>query len=286
MCPVCGAGETRILWRASLPPQIDFTEFSYVGSKKHHGQVVQCDQCTHRFVHPLPVDSRRMYAQVVDEYYAKTEAQRRRTFGEFLDLKEQFAPARGKLLDVGCNTGIFLEIARERGYQGEGIELSDWAAGLARQRGFAVQQMPLEDIDGAGVFDVITAFDVLEHLADPLCALAAAHRLLRSGGCLVATVPDLDAWHARLLGRHHWLVVLMHFQYFTQKTLDRMVAHARYSRIKIVEAPPYRARIVDAARYAQDNALLRLPFAVLSRLPFVKHAEITLKASLFCVAWK
>lgn len=286
-CCVCGSAETKVVWRANLPSQIDASEFSYMGNKKYHGQVVRCRGCGHRFVHPLPVDSQMMYAQVIDDHYLNTEPQRQRTFEDFLDLKESFCPDRGTLLDIGCNTGVFLEVASRRGYEAEGIELSNWAVDIAQKRQLTVRQGALEDLAGINAdFNTITAFDVIEHLSDPLKALTVARSLLSNNGCFIATVPDMSTWHAKLLGRHHWLVVLMHSHYFTRTTLSLLMLRAGFSKVQIVSAPPYRSRVVDAAKYLLYNNLLMYPGSVLSRIPFLKNLEIRLKASLFCVAWK
>lgn len=286
-CCVCGCYEVNVIWPAQLPPRIDSIEFSYAGNKMYHGEVVRCRSCGHLFVYPLPVDSQKLYSQVVDEFYLKMEGQRRRTFEAFLDLKEQFCPTRGALLDVGCSTGIFLQIAALRGYRAEGIELSKWAVGIAQGRRLNVRNISLEDLaDMNKFYDTITAFDVIEHMADPLKALILIRSQLREGGCFVATVPDMNTWHARLFGRHHWLVVLMHFHYFTRRTFSRLLKRSGFLKFHIVSAPPYRIRFKDAAGYFECHRLLKYFFVILSRFYWIKNLEIRLKASLFCVAWK
>jgi 2-polyprenyl-3-methyl-5-hydroxy-6-metoxy-1,4-benzoquinol methylase len=228
-----------------------------------------------------------MYAQVIDEYYLKTEKQRQQTFEEFLDLKERFCPERGTLLDVGCNTGIFLKIALLRGYHAEGIELSNWAVAKAQSCGLKVRKALLKDLAREHkLYDTITAFDVMEHLSDPFEALIMGRSLLREGGCFIATVPDMNTWHARLLGSNHWLVIIMHYQYFTRHTFARLLQRAGFSRFKIVTAPPYRIRLGDAANYTAYNKFFKYLFNLLCRIPFIQNMEIRLKASLFCVAWK
>ncbi|MBL7183339.1 MAG: class I SAM-dependent methyltransferase [Anaerolineae bacterium] len=74
-----------------------------------------------------------------------------------------------RLLDVGCHIGVFLGIAQERGWAAWGIEPSRWAAREARGRGLQVIEGTLDDVHLAGEsFDVITLWDVIEHLTDPL----------------------------------------------------------------------------------------------------------------------
>jgi 2-polyprenyl-3-methyl-5-hydroxy-6-metoxy-1,4-benzoquinol methylase len=284
-CPVCGSRDGRLLWPAHLPTDLSAREFSYTGSKKHHGQVLRCAACGHRFVHPLPPALSSFYADVTDPFYVATEAERVRTFEEFLDCKERHCASRGTLLDVGCYAGVFLDVAARRGYSVEGLELSRWAGAIARGRGHQVHEGSIDLLAGSNRrYGAITAFDVIEHLADPLAALKILRDRLEPGGCLAATVPDMGAWHARLLGRRHWLVVTMHVQYFTRDTLQRLLTAAGFSQVTITSAPPYRLRVADAAAYSNANPALRAPFALASRLPAVKHLELRLRASLFAVA--
>jgi hypothetical protein len=136
-------------------------------------------------------------------------------------------------------------------------------------------------------YDAVVAFDVLEHLADPLEALIALRTRLCDSGCLFATVPDMGMWHARLLGERHWLVMLMHFQYFNRRSLQRLLERAGFSRVSLATAPPYRVDLEEALKIAEYNPLVRLPVSlvgtVLQRLGI---SEISLKASLFIAAWK
>lgn len=284
---MCGSREAREVWPANLPAQIDASQFSYTGNKKYNGRVVRCLGCRHMYVHPLPIAARDMYSEVEDSHYINTETERISTFEAFLDLKERLCPQRGNLLDIGCYTGVFLNVAKARGYGVEGIELSQWAASLARSRGHAVRSAAIEDLssESAG-YDNITAFDVLEHLSDPMNAVKIIRSLLKPGGCFAATVPDMGSWHAALLGRRHWLVVLMHYQYFARKSLSKLLELAGFSRFSIVAAPPYRACVKDAVKYAESSPLLKYPFRAINMVPWFRKFEIKLKASLFCVAWK
>ena len=285
-CCLCGSLRARRLRPAKLPKIIDPVQFSYAGNKNFHGQIVQCVECGHRFIYPVPDDLPGMYREVTDPYYVRTETQRRRTFDDFLDAKECLAKQRGTLLDIGCYTGLFLETAQQRGYRVEGLEPCRWAAAIARQKGFTVHETTIETLDPAlSGFDNVTSFDVIEHLQDPLSAARTIHRLLAPHGCWTVVVPDMAAWHARLLGSRHWLVVLMHLHYFTRRTLKLLLAQAGFSRFVIVAAPPYRICLDNAMEYGKYNPVLRYPLALMRslRLP---NVEIRLHASLMGVAWK
>ena len=288
-CPCCGSTDVRLRWAEKLPREVTSTEFSYAADRRYHGRILGCRACGHGFVHPLPVDDAvSLYSAVEDAQYVRSEAQRRRTFNEFLDLKETFVPERGSLLDVGCYVGLCMEEARRRGYSVEGTELSRWAVDVARSRGLAVHSLPVTALGRLDrSYDAVVAFDVLEHLADPLGALVAIRTRLGEGGCFFATVPDMGMWHARLLGERHWLVMLMHFQYFKRRSLERLLERAGFSRVSLATAPPYRVVLDDAVEIAEYNPLVRLPLSLARTvLPHLGVRELSLKASLFVAAWK
>lgn len=286
-CCICGCSEVLIVWEANLPPDISAQQYGYSGDKRYHGRIVQCGDCRHRYVYPLPTNGSGPYADVQDDYYMETFDERARTIREFLDFKESICPERGTLLDIGCNTGILLEIAQDRGYSVEGIEPSRWATGIARQQGFTVHEGTIEELPATDTrYDAITALDVIEHLSDPLTALRIAKNLLKPGGCFVGVVPDMGTWHAKLLGRHHWQVITMHYHYFTRRTLAHILHEAGFAKIRITAAPPYRIRFKDALKIARQNPFLRLPFTVASKIPGIDNFEIRLNCGLFCLAWK
>ncbi len=110
----------------------------------------------------------------------------------------------GRLLDVGCATGIFLDGMRTLGWDVAGVEPTTSAAAYARDRfGLDVFEGRLEDAPFADhSFDVITLWDVLEHVHEPKQVLDKIHQLLRPGGLLVMSLPNPDSIEARFLDRY------------------------------------------------------------------------------------
>ncbi|OLE14914.1 MAG: hypothetical protein AUI36_38600, partial [Cyanobacteria bacterium 13_1_40CM_2_61_4] len=128
---------------------------------------------------------------------------------------------RGRLLDVGCALGDFLLEAKASGWDVEGVEVSSFAAQRARERGLRVTTGRLEDLDlPAASFDVITLYDSVEHLTDPVATLAAVRRLLVPGGIVHLVTPNVGGLQARLLGRlwYHYKPG-EHLFYFAPQTL-------------------------------------------------------------------
>lgn len=138
---------------------------------------------------------------------------------------------RGRLLDAGCATGEFLEEMRSQGWAVRGVEISPQASAAARETyGLQVFTGPLSDYDApAGTFEVITLWDVLEHLPSPRASLLKAHRLLSSGGTLVFSIPSLESFDARLFG--HWWIgwdAPRHLHLFPRQVLERLLAETGF----------------------------------------------------------
>ena len=119
--------------------------------------------------------------------------------------------SRGALLDVGCSVGLFLEEARSRGWTVAGVEFNQATAAVARRRrGLDVVDGALEDAGLApGSFDVVTLWDVIEHVPDPLATLRAAAAVLRPGGSLWIETPNIGGLFPRVSYRvasrlHYW----------------------------------------------------------------------------------
>jgi len=109
----------------------------------------------------------------------------------------------GRLLDVGCGTGVFLEEAQRSGrWEVVGIEPTEKAAAYARKvLGVPVHEGRFSDIDlPVNSFDAITLWNVLEHLAYPIADLRRAHQLLRENGWLVFAIPNVESLAARIFG--------------------------------------------------------------------------------------
>jgi len=132
----------------------------------------------------------------------------------------------GKLLDIGCGPGFFLAYAGKY-YDVYGIDISEYAIRKAKQR---TQTAKLSIGDAANLdykndyFDIVTCFDLLEHLPDPELALQEFYRILKNEGILIIRVPNTDSigarwkkeeWfghrdktHASLLSSEEWLDLL------------------------------------------------------------------------------
>ena len=122
-----------------------------------------------------------------------------------LSLLVSLKPKGLKVLDVGCFTGNFLDVAMEAGFEAYGLEMqSSAAARAARKHPGRVVHCEIECATDLsfGQFDCITAFDVIEHLRNPSALMALVGKYLKHEGLCIITTPDSYSWQARALGRY------------------------------------------------------------------------------------
>ena len=242
-CNLCGSRDSQVLYPSTVPEgstagDVEHFRCTSSGYGKHH-TIVKCRNCGLVYTNPHRKASAILhnYEEVVDQLYLEEREGRVLTFRRNLrPLEELMPPDPGRrLLDVGCHIGVFLEIAQERGWEVWGVEPSHWAAGEARSRGLRVIEGTLENAHLAGQsFDVITMWDVIEHLTDPLRELRESHRLLKKGGLICIHTMNIESPLARLMGsRWPWLME-MHLYYFSPRTLGKMLRRAGFTVVKIV----------------------------------------------------
>ena len=168
----------------------------------------RCSQCGLLYLFPQPEawELARHYPENYHAYLSSSKGllSRLRSFGVNRRIRavRHFNPQGERLLDVGCATGEFLRaFADQTGWQVVGIEVIPQAAELARQKGLEIIEQDLLNADfPAESFDVITLWDVLEHLTSPNAALQECRRLLKDGGLLVIKAPNPSGGEAKLFG--------------------------------------------------------------------------------------
>jgi SAM-dependent methyltransferase len=157
-------------------------------------------------------------------------------YRSLLELIRQEQPVPARLFEIGPGAGSFLDAARSAGFSVSGLEFSEEAARFARERlGLAVRQGAAEDIESDEAYDVVAAFDTLEHLLKPRDVLARVLGILRPGGSLVLAVPNLEALSRVFLGED-WAVLspAEHLSYFTERTLDRLLRSVGFGTVRFV----------------------------------------------------
>jgi 2-polyprenyl-3-methyl-5-hydroxy-6-metoxy-1,4-benzoquinol methylase len=266
-CTVCESSDLREV-RAAEITRLEEVSFSYTFSPEHGKtfRVVRCRRCTHQFCEPLPTDLTSSYHDVVDEEYIKHAESRRLAAQAVLRLVQKYLPS-GRLLDVGCATGDFLDEARRLGYETEGLELSRWSCNLARQRGLVVHEEPLDRFaaHNAGRFEIVSLIGVIEHFPNPRTEMANLARLLKPGGLVVLWTGDASSLLARALGHKWWYWQGQHVQYFTHKSLMRLAEEAGFEHVTTARYP-FAATHTTLSNSLRRYRLHRLISAVLRPL--------------------
>lgn len=148
-----------------------------------------------------------------------------------------FVPG-GRLLDVGCGAGRYLVQMRALGWQVQGLDASaEAAAALAARTGIAVHVGTLPHPSLApGSFEAVTLWASLEHVHQPREALEAARALLRPGGVLALSVPNLASWSARSFGTGWYgLDLPRHLVHFTPDTLCALAQRAGFAGAEVAQ---------------------------------------------------
>jgi SAM-dependent methyltransferase len=193
-----------------------------------------CQRCGCVFVaqDPATIDFEALYGadyytgghEAVFSDYVGQEAARRAQARRKLWMHRHLPPRwprSGRLLDVGCAAGFFLAEAKAF-YEVQGVELSAWSSAHARDvLGLPVFTGTLQQAAlPAAHFDVITLWDVIEHVPHPVPLLAEAARVLKPGGRLVLTTGDWDSAYARSKGADwHLAAPPWHLTLFGRRTM-------------------------------------------------------------------
>lgn len=218
-CPICNSPAERLY-------------------KKDGFDVAQCSQCKTLFIENPPSDTSYIY----DESYFfgsergggygsydEEKETMRTTFEKCLDLISKYRTG-GALFDVGAATGYFLALAKNRGFSVSGIDISASAAHEAKKKGIEVEVGTLETVRHSPTsFDVVTMFDVLEHVSHPDSLMRQAANMLKQGGIVMGCTPDSMSVNARLMGKHwHMLFPPEHLVLLNDRSLRLLLAQQEF----------------------------------------------------------
>lgn len=255
----------------------------------------RCQQCGLEFLDPRP--SPGDLPSLYDErYFCSADSETRgydcyeadrvnllKTFRRRLRaLTRHFAGSvPRRLLDVGCALGDFLALAAEAGWEVSGVEISEWAAAEARRRfGLDVRQGGLDTVDfPAATFDLITMWDVLEHLPDPRRAVRRCHDLLKAGGVLALTTPNTGGLLRKLTGRN-WVEYKIpeHLYFFNPATIAALLAKSGFRPLTIRSEGKYVSAAFLAKRLAEATPLLA-PLRPLADRPRLQRLSLYVNAT-------
>lgn len=241
----------------------------FSGHDRLHGipgyfNVVQCVTCGLKRTNPRPTaetigayypDDYAPYL-VVDKLPSKRGGVIKKYLRSLLGLDARKIPslAPGKMLELGCASGSFMEEMLSQGWSIEGIEFSDTAAEVAREKGFIVQTATLENAkQPEQLFDVIVAWMVLEHLHAPIQVLSKLRNWVKPNGYLIASVPDANSLAKTIFNKrcYDWQLPT-HLFHYTPKTLEFVLNNSGWKLERVVWQKNCMTLLSSAEYWAND----------------------------------
>lgn len=227
-------------------------------------KIVRCSRCHLVYVNPVPAadDLDVMYR----DFFSSPGPSEKKEHGESLISyyedganRIQSYVARGRILDIGCGKGLFLNVMKQKHWDVHGIEPSKGVAAYAEKVGLTIFSGMLQDyVCPQGHFDVVTMWYVMEHLPDPFKALCHANHMLRQGGLLMTRVPNLNFMRPFMMVEKLFGIKVRaisgidpprHLHYFSPRTASALIKKSGFSVVGIEHGKP-----VPLRSYARNCA--------------------------------
>jgi 2-polyprenyl-3-methyl-5-hydroxy-6-metoxy-1,4-benzoquinol methylase len=227
-CNLCGCDNYRILYRIQ--------SFN----------IVRCNNCGLVYTNPRlsQEDLRRLYTRQYFEssypatfgyaHYLQMRNQVKKAYKPRLEVIEKYVRGR-RLLDIGCAAGFFLELASERGWQAEGVDVSEYATEYGKNLGLKIFTGTLIEASFPDqYFDAVTMWDCLMHMPDPYGTMVEINRILKRGGILAFDALNIDSLNCKLFGeRWSALQKLEHIYYFSVQTINKLLKKSGFKILEI-----------------------------------------------------
>lgn len=242
-CNNCNSNQYRIINTFKLTKEdidIDLKEV----------RLVKCKNCGLIYLNPQPYFSYQDLEHIYDKNYFGKQYIRfsldekgfssNENYKFRLDLIERYIN-KGKLLDIGCAGGGFLMYAKSRGYNVEGIDISEFAVNFARSKGLDVIKGTLEELNFTeNYFDVVCASDILEHVFSPIDFLREVYRILKHNGIFYVAVPNARSFYYFFFGlvskfnHRNYFVLPLHLYHFNKNVLTGMLKRIGFQIERVV----------------------------------------------------
>jgi SAM-dependent methyltransferase len=237
-CPLCGSAKFNVFADSNIRAQ-EFTELAFASRKLPeymHPRMVRCFSCELLYANPV------LNPSVLGAAYkeAAFDSQRESklasiTYRALIETKINHL-VRGSALDIGAGDGAFLEQLVNLGFHEViGVEPSDAPIAAASP---STRKLIRHGIFRGGefqdeTFDLVTCFQIMEHVPDPLLMTRDIFALLRSGGMFFAVVHNSRALSARLLGTKSPIFDVEHLQIFHRETVVQLMHRAGFTDIAV-----------------------------------------------------
>ena len=165
----------------------------------------------------------------------------RHTFQKRLDMLEKYYPEKGKLLDVGCAMGFFVEVAGENNWEAEGLDISDFCIQYMKEKGLKAHLTTLPEFECRNnSYDIITMWDYIEHSPAPGKDFEKSYQLLKPGGLLALITPDIESLPAKWF-KKNWMGFkdYEHIYFFSGNVLKDALKKRNFEILKCRSAGKY-----------------------------------------------
>jgi SAM-dependent methyltransferase len=268
-------------------------------SKTGIGNIVRCKKCGLFYRNPRLSDRDEIDKykhQIYDDSYGPIEDKSKKEI--FVSILNELKHHKGKILDIGCADGYFLSLARERGWEPYGVEISDFLLRKARENLGRKQiiGVPLKMANfPSNYFDVISMWDVLDHLMDPLGELMEIRRILKKKGLLIIRVRNI-AFHIlinRLFKKDLFGIIkkpaIFHLYGFNNKNIKVLLEKANLSKLRIRNS-----KLTSGDPYSQmkflggcgTNSIKRIYYAFSQLISFLSSKSLLISPSIIIYAEK
>jgi SAM-dependent methyltransferase len=246
-CPCCDSQNWTYIWQNNNPkPLRGWRDFMY-GGREFIKSIVSCENCKYSFLDPK-ISGDAYYLTAESSGYSTLAPARRQYFE---DVKHQIEfngfklPNNGRILDLGSGTGEWLD-AWPSIFDKSATEVNQQHIRTLKSKNINVFY-DLQSINTK--FSLISAFDFIEHMEDPVTILRQINSKLSDGGTALIGVPDMGKLLAKLLGVRYYLYCPMHYSNFTKIALHNILTKVFESEPIILTSPPMRAKVGSIAKW-------------------------------------
>lgn len=217
-------------------------------------QLYNCQTCGFIFVHPDPdnLTIERHYSSAYyqnETRYHKISKAELRLWNQRMGRVEKYISEgtenNKNILDIGCATGVFLKAAQNRGWDIYGVEHSEYAVQQAKDRlgnGKNIYCGSLQNFESEKIFLAISAWDVIEHVTNPLFFLEKVHSLLQDDGIFTFSTVNTSSLNHLLFGQNwRYYTPPEHLSYFNLRNIKQMLNQTGFELLKIRTVFNYQA---------------------------------------------
>ena len=217
-CPLCNSNKEEFLFN--------------VGKWGKNYRAVKCNSCGFVFINPQPSK------EEIEEHYNKNYDysymfKRKLSKNDLKDVKSIKKIKKGRLLDVGCGTGLFILAAKKNGLNVFGIDLSEKVVEYGKNK-FNLDLKNKDFLKQKGKFDLITMRYLLEHTTDPRKYIKKTSKLLDGGGLLFLKLPNINSFSSKLCKEYwEWMSPPAHLMFFSPKKISKLLFEEGFKILKI-----------------------------------------------------